>query len=116
MDSQNSRKTFQKAIRRLCELEAKAHRRLDQSKCRMSSSTVSDTIQEPILLYFFKSQFFFARELSMYFAQMCRYIDITKDEYFGEMRKHETDIKTFGSILTHSKILRFLISSFFFLN
>ena len=48
----------------------------------------------------------------MYFAQMCRYIDITKDEYFGEMRKHETDIKTFGSILTHSKILRFFNYTF----
>lgn len=47
------------------------------------------------------------RELSMYFAQMCRYIDITRDEYFSDMKKHEKDIKVLGSVLNHSKILRY---------
>lgn len=46
------------------------------------------------------------QELSSYFAQMCRYIDITRDEYFEEMRTHEKNIKTLGLILTHSKTLR----------
>lgn len=46
------------------------------------------------------------QELSMYFAQMCRYIDITRDDYFHEMKQHEKDIKVLGSILSHSKILR----------
>lgn len=43
----------------------------------------------------------------MYFAQMCRYIDITRDEYFSDMKKHEKDIKVLGSVLNHSKILRY---------
>ncbi len=40
----------------------------------------------------------------MYFAQMCRYIDITKDEYFLEMRKYENDIKSLNVILNQLKI------------
>ncbi len=40
----------------------------------------------------------------MYFAQMCRYIDITKDEYFSEMRKYENDIKSLNVILNQLKI------------
>ena len=35
----------------------------------------------------------------MYFAQMCRYIDITRDEYFKEMKRHEANIKTFNLLL-----------------
>lgn len=46
------------------------------------------------------------QELSMYFAQMCRYIDITRDEYFKDMKQHEKDIKVLGSILSNLKILR----------
>ena len=46
------------------------------------------------------------QELSMYFGQMCRYIDITRDEYFADMRRHEREIKVLGSVLSHSKILR----------
>jgi hypothetical protein len=42
----------------------------------------------------------------MYFAQMCRYIDITRDEYFQEMKKHEADIKTMNVLLNQSKILK----------
>jgi hypothetical protein len=48
----------------------------------------------------------------MYFAQMCRYIDITKDEYFEEMKKHEADIKSFNLILNQSKILRYKVLRF----
>ncbi len=43
----------------------------------------------------------------MYFAQMCRYIDITKDEYFEEMKKFENDIKSLSLILNQSKILKY---------
>ena len=52
----------------------------------------------------------------MYFAQMCRYIDITRDDYFKDMKQHEKDIKILGSILGHSKILRFvyLLTEFVF--
>ena len=48
----------------------------------------------------------------MYFAQMCRYIDITRDEYFEEMKKHEANIKTFNILLNQTKILKYDI--FFF--
>ncbi|CAF1020744.1 unnamed protein product [Brachionus calyciflorus] len=46
------------------------------------------------------------QELAMYFAQMCRYIDITKDEYFEEMKKYEEDIHVLNKLLGHSKILK----------
>jgi hypothetical protein len=42
----------------------------------------------------------------MYFAQMCRYIDITKDEYYQEIKKYESDIKTYNVVSNSSKILR----------
>ena len=42
----------------------------------------------------------------MYFAQMCRYIDITRDEYFEEMRKYETNIKSLNTLLNQTKILK----------
>ena len=42
----------------------------------------------------------------MYFAQMCRYIDITRDEYFEEMRKYEANIKSLNTLLNQSKILK----------
>lgn len=41
-----------------------------------------------------------------YFEQMCRYIDITKNEYFEEMKKHESDIETLKHLLNQSKILK----------
>lgn len=44
----------------------------------------------------------------MYFAQMCRYIDITRDEYFQEMKKHEANIKTLNTLLNQSKILKYI--------
>jgi mitofusin len=46
------------------------------------------------------------QELSMYFAQMCRYIDITRDDYFEEMKKHEASIKSLSLLLSQSKILK----------
>lgn len=46
------------------------------------------------------------QELSMYFAQMCRYIDCTRDDYFEDMRKNEKDIKVLGNILQASKTLK----------
>jgi len=46
------------------------------------------------------------QELSMYFAQMCRYIDITKDEYYKEIKQYESDIKTLNVVSNSSKILR----------
>ena len=42
----------------------------------------------------------------MYFAQMCRYIDITKDEYYKEIKQYESDIKTLNVVSNSSKILR----------
>ncbi|CAF1102577.1 unnamed protein product [Brachionus calyciflorus] len=46
------------------------------------------------------------QELAMYFAQMCRYIDITKDEYFEEMKKYEENIQVLNHLLSQSKILK----------
>jgi len=46
------------------------------------------------------------QELSMYFAQMCRYIDCTRDDYFQDMRKNEKEIKILGSILQNTKTLK----------
>jgi len=42
----------------------------------------------------------------MYFAQMCRYIDITRDEYFDELKRYEENIKKYNQILNQSKILK----------
>ena len=42
----------------------------------------------------------------MYFAQMCRYIDITRDEYFEELKRYEENIKIYNQILNQSKILK----------
>ena len=44
----------------------------------------------------------------MYFAQMCRYIDITKDEYYQEIKKYESEIKTLHVVSNNSKVLRYL--------
>ena len=43
----------------------------------------------------------------MFFSQMCRYIDITRDEYFEEMKRYEEDIKSFNLLLNQSKILKY---------
>lgn len=42
----------------------------------------------------------------MYFSQMSRYIDITKDEYFQEMKQYENDIEALNHLINKSKILK----------
>jgi hypothetical protein len=46
----------------------------------------------------------------MYFAQMCRYIDITRDEYFKEMKKYEVDTNLLNNLVKESKTLKYLFS------
>ena len=46
---------------------------------------------------------------------MCRYIDITKDEYYKEIKKYENDIKTLQILSNQSKVLRFFYFSIIFL-
>lgn len=46
------------------------------------------------------------QELSMYFAQMCQYIDITRDDLYEELKKLENDKKLLSSIITQSKTLK----------
>jgi hypothetical protein len=45
---------------------------------------------------------------------MCRYIDITKDEYYKEIKKYENDIKTLQILSNQSKVLRYFIFLVFF--
>jgi len=45
---------------------------------------------------------------------MCRYIDITKDEYYKEIKKYENDIKTLQILSNQSKVLRYFIFLLFF--
>lgn len=47
------------------------------------------------------------QELSMYFAQMCRYIDITRDELYKDMKTSENDIQIANKILNQAKILKY---------
>ena len=42
----------------------------------------------------------------MYFAQMCQYIDITRDDLYEELKKLENDKKLLSSIITQSKTLK----------
>ncbi|RNA43637.1 mitofusin-2 isoform X1 [Brachionus plicatilis] len=46
------------------------------------------------------------QELAMYFSQMSRYIDITKDEYFQEVKKYQADIDALNQLINRSKILK----------
>ncbi|RNA43638.1 transmembrane GTPase Marf, partial [Brachionus plicatilis] len=46
------------------------------------------------------------QELKMYLTQMCRYIDITKEEYFKEQKRYESDIKILDEVLNKSKNLK----------
>lgn len=43
----------------------------------------------------------------MYLAQMYRYIDITKEEYFNEQKRYESDIKILNEVLDVSKSLKY---------
>lgn len=42
----------------------------------------------------------------MYFAQMCRYIDITRDDLYSEFKKLEEDKKILNTVINQSKILK----------
>jgi len=61
-----------------------------------------------ILKYHFNNYYLKNRELQSYFGQMCRYIDITKDEYYKEIKKYENDIKILQIVSNQSKVLRYI--------
>ena len=53
----------------------------------------------------------------MYFAQMCEYIDITRDDLYEELKKLESEKKILSSIITQSKALKFVFKySIYFYN
>lgn len=44
----------------------------------------------------------------MYFATMCQYIDITRDDLYEELKKLENDKKLLSSVITDSKKLKYV--------
>ncbi len=45
----------------------------------------------------------------MYFASMCRYIDVTRDDLYTDMKNYENEIKKMATLINNTKILKYVL-------